>query len=153
MSIVICSGGFDPIHGGHLAYLQAASGLGADLIVGVNSDAWLERKKGLVFMPFGERLRIVQALKCVDYAVGFDDSDNSARMLIRQTRLQYPETQLIFANGGDRTHDNIPEMDLRIGRLSFVFGVGSFSKFNSSSDILDRYYRTRLAREFDPDPP
>ena len=78
LKVVVATGGFDPIHSGHIAYLEAAAKLGDILIVGINSDAWLTRKKGYPFMPVGERVAIVKALKCVDHTVLFDDSDGSA---------------------------------------------------------------------------
>ena len=134
--VVIVTGGFDPIHSGHIAYLQAAAALGDVLCVGVNSDAWLTRKKGKAFLPFEERKEIVLALKGVDMVVRFDDSDGSARDCIRLVRLIHPHDHLIFANGGDRTKDNIPEMDIEDHDISFVFGVGGEDKKNSSSWIL-----------------
>jgi cytidyltransferase-like protein len=82
MKTVLVSGGFDPLHSGHLAYLQAAKHLGDRLVVGLNSDAWLVRKKGFAFMPFSERQAIVSALKDVDQCVAFDDSDGTAKALI-----------------------------------------------------------------------
>lgn len=140
--IVICSGGFDPLHRGHVYYMSQARLLGDYLIVGVNSDDWLERKKGAFFLPFNDRVTIVSSLRQVSLATGFDDSDDSARDLIRRYAINHPDAEIIFANGGDRTKDNIPEMDLQeeIGpRLKFVFGVGGDTKTNSSSAILDRW--------------
>ena len=77
-NIVLITGGFDPIHSGHIAYLQAAKKLGDILVVGVNSDAWLTRKKGRAFMPLQERAAILRAIAGVDFVIDFDDSDNSA---------------------------------------------------------------------------
>ena len=134
MRIVIASGGFDPLHSGHVAYLEAAADLGDQLIVGVNSDAWLMRKKGYCMMPFAERLRIVSALFCVDEALGFEDSDGSARALIRT--LLTDEDEFVFVNGGDRTAANIPEQDIVAENLMFQFGVGGADKLNSSSSIV-----------------
>jgi len=76
--IVLVTGGFDPIHSGHIAYLEAAKRLGDMLIVGINSDAWLERKKGQAFMPSEERQKIVESLSCVDSVLLFNDDDGSA---------------------------------------------------------------------------
>ena len=78
-TIVLCTGGYDPLHSGHIAYFQSAKALGDLLVVGVNSDAWLTRKKGLPFMPASERIAIVENLKMVDHCISFDDSDNSAK--------------------------------------------------------------------------
>jgi D-beta-D-heptose 7-phosphate kinase/D-beta-D-heptose 1-phosphate adenosyltransferase len=134
--VVIVTGGFDPVHSGHIAYIRAAAALGETLCVGVNSDEWLTRKKGKAFLPFEERKEIVLALKGVDMVVRFDDSDGSARDCIRKVRLIHPHDHLIFANGGDRTRENIPEMDVGDHDISFVFGVGGEDKKNSSSWIL-----------------
>jgi cytidyltransferase-like protein len=131
---VIVSGGFDPLHSGHIAYLTAAAKLGDRLVVGVNSDGWLICKKGRAFMPLQERLAIIRALSCVDAAISFDDKDGTALKLIEAVRALYPEDKLIFANGGDRTRDNIPEMTAK--GVTFVFGVGGEDKQNSSSWIL-----------------
>ena len=134
--IVLATGGFDPLHSGHIAYLKAAKELGDILVVGVNSDAWLQRKKGRAFMNHYERMLIVSELACVDAAYRFDDRDGSARAFIRDMRAQYPFDDLIFANGGDRLDTNIPEMDVNLPNLRFAFGIGGFSKLNSSSEIL-----------------
>ncbi len=133
------TGGFDPLHSGHIAYFDAAKRLGDVLIVGVNSDEWLTRKKGKPFMPWGERALIVSKLKMVDGIRQFDDRDDSARDAIRKVLGSYPDAEIIFANGGDRTLDNIPEMDVESDRLAFVFGVGGNDKKNSSSWILENY--------------
>ncbi len=78
MKIVLVTGGFDPIHSGHLAYFQAAKQLGNKLVVGLNSDEWLTRKKGKPFMPMSERFALVSALSIVDEVVVYNDSDNSS---------------------------------------------------------------------------
>lgn len=138
--IVIATGGFDPIHSGHIKYLKSASSLGELLIVGVNSDEWLRRKKGKEFMPWDERSFIVSNLKWVSYVLPVDDSDGSCKALIKEVRKLYPDDKIIFANGGDRTKNNIPEMDIVDSNLEFVFSVGGDTKDNSSSDILKNYY-------------
>ena len=137
--IVIATGGFDPIHSGHIAYLNEAKKLGDFLIVGLNSDEWLQRKKGKFFLPFSERYYILSHLKMVDFVMNFDDSDNSAKNAIVKTRLSHPSEKIIFANGGDRTSENIPEMSLKDNNLEFVFGVGGDFKMNSSSWILNKW--------------
>lgn len=146
MKIVICTGGFDPIHSGHIAYLNEAKKLGNRLIVGVNSTRWLERKKGRAFMPLVERMEILRNISCVDGVIDFDDSDNSARNAIVKVRDMYPGDEIIFANGGDRTEENIPEMDLVDLNLAFVFGVGGTNKKNSSSWILDEWKTPKTVR-------
>jgi len=137
--IVLVTGGFDPVHSGHISYIRAARDLGDVLIVGVNSDSWLVRKKGEPFMPLDERGAIIEEFKSVDVVIVFDDSDGTAIDAIKQVLELYPEDEVIFANGGDRTLDNIPEMVLESGRLHFVFGVGGEDKKNSSSWILKDY--------------
>jgi cytidyltransferase-like protein len=144
--IVLVTGGFDPVHSGHIAYFKAARTLGNMLIVGLNSDEWLERKKGRAFMPWNERLCVINNLAMVDEVYTFDDSDGSARHFIQQVRAHYPNSELIFANGGDRTDKNIPEMDFKDSNLKFVFGVGGFDKANSSSWILEEWRAPKTER-------
>lgn len=140
MKIVIVTGGFDPIHSGHIEYFKAAKALGDVLVVGVNSDEWLIRKKGKPFMPIQERTRIVGAIRYVDHVISkFNDDDGSAKDAIHITRMMFPDAHLIFANGGDRNGKNIPEMDYHDNNLSFAFGVGGENKANSSSWILQKW--------------
>jgi cytidyltransferase-like protein len=146
MKIVLVTGGFDPIHSGHIAYFKAARILGDMLIVGLNSDDWLERKKGRAFMPWNERLCIVNNLSMVDEVFTFDDADGSARHFIQQVRAHYPDAELIFANGGDRTANNIPEMDVIDPKLRFEFAVGGTDKKNSSSWILEEWKAPKTIR-------
>jgi D-beta-D-heptose 7-phosphate kinase/D-beta-D-heptose 1-phosphate adenosyltransferase len=134
MKVVLVTGGFDPIHSGHLAYFQAAKSLGDILVVGLNSDDWLTRKKGKPFMEWFERSKIIQHLDMVDYVIEFNDEDNSCRSAIKLAKQTWPDTDIIFANGGDRDKDNIPEMDVE--GVEFAFGVGGSHKMNSSSWIL-----------------
>jgi cytidyltransferase-like protein len=146
MKIVLITGGFDPLHSGHIAYFKAAKTLGDMLIVGLNSDDWLVRKKGAAFMPWNERLCIINNLSMVNEVYTFDDDDGSAKHFIQQARAHYPDAELIFANGGDRTKDNIPEMDVVDSNLSFVFGVGGKDKKNSSSWILQEWKAPKTER-------
>lgn len=139
MKIVLVTGGFDPLHSGHIRYFKAAKNLGDMLIVGLNSDEWLERKKGRAFMPWNERLCVLNNLSMVDEVYTFDDEDDSARHFIQQVRAHYPDAKIIFANGGDRTKDNIPE--LSESGIEFVFGVGG-DKTASSSIFLQRWIDT-----------
>ena len=144
MKIVVVTGGFDPIHSGHIAYITAARRLGDQLFVGVNSDAWLERKKGRAFMPIEERRAIVGNLKPVDATLEFNDNDGSACELLKEIKRQYPYAEIIFANGGDRTKDNIPEMSVE--SVTFAFGVGGEDKANSSSWILEDWKAPKTYR-------
>lgn len=145
-TIVLITGGFDPIHSGHIAYLNEARKLGDILVVGANSDAWLRRKKGREFMPWEERASVLAAIGGVDRVINFNDDDGSAKDAIRKVRELYPSDRIIFANGGDRTDTNIPEMDIQDDDLKFVFGVGGFHKSNSSSWILQEWKAPKTER-------
>ena len=144
MKIVIVTGGFDPVHSGHISYLNHADHLGDHLVVGLNSDAWLARKKGRPFMPWRERMVVLGNLHMVDDVIDFDDSDGTAIDAIRRVREKYPNDEIVFANGGDRTRDNIPEM--MFDDVEFVFGVGGEDKANSSSWILDEWKAPKTER-------
>jgi len=146
MRIVIVTGGFDPMHSGHVTYLRDARALGHMLIVGLNSDDWLTRKKGRPFMPYYERWAVLLGCRYVDGVISFDDSDGSARDAIRKVMQQYPGAEIIFANGGDRTEANIPEMDVNDLRVNFVFGVGGVNKANSSSWLLEDWKAPKTLR-------
>lgn len=144
--IVIVTGGFDPLHSGHIAYFKAAKRLGDKLIVGVNTDAWLTRKKGRAFMPISERINIIQNLKMVDHCILFSDDDGSSIEAIKNVKMIYPNDDIIFANGGDRTKENIPEMIF--DDVEFVFGVGGEDKKNSSSWILEEWKAPKTIRSW-----
>ena len=144
--ITLATGGFDPLHSGHIKYLEAACEFGDMLVVGLNSDAWLTRKKGTPFMPFEERQAVVSGLFAVDYTIEFDDTDGSAKDAILKLRQQFPEDKIIFVNGGDRTLSNIPEMDIIDDNLEFQFGVGGDNKKNSSSWILQEWKSPKTKR-------
>jgi D-beta-D-heptose 7-phosphate kinase/D-beta-D-heptose 1-phosphate adenosyltransferase len=146
INIVVCTGGFDPIHSGHIKYLSAARQLGDRLIVGVNSDEWLTRKKGRAFMPIEERRMIVGSLKDVDATLTFDDSDGSAISLLEELKISYPYANIIFANGGDRNVTNIPETVVK--DITFKFGVGGGDKANSSSWILEEWKSPKTIRDW-----
>jgi D-beta-D-heptose 7-phosphate kinase/D-beta-D-heptose 1-phosphate adenosyltransferase len=144
MKIVLVTGGFDPLHSGHIEYFKAAKQLGNLLIVGINSDAWLARKKGRAFMPAVERKAIIENLYQVHKVIEFDDRDGSAIDAIRQVKEMFPRDAIVFANGGDRTKDNIPEMVFE--DVEFVFGVGGTNKANSSSWILEEWRTPKTGR-------
>lgn len=138
MKIVVVSGGFDPIHSGHISYLNDAKKHGDKLIVALNSDEWLIKKKDSFFMPFSERKLIIENLSSVDEVIDFQDDDSGSCIngLVKIKNL-YPNEEIIFCNGGDRNDQNIPEMSLE--GINFIFGVGGEDKRNSSSWILKDY--------------
>ena len=142
--IVLVTGGFDPLHSGHIAYFKAAKKLGNKLVVGVNSDAWLTRKKGRAFMPGPERVNIIQELGIVDHCLCFTDDDDTAIEAIKNVKMMYPDSHVIFANGGDRSAENIPEMVF--DDVEFAFGVGGEDKKNSSSWILKNWEKPKTQR-------
>ena len=138
-TVTLVTGGFDPLHSGHIAYFKAAREFGNTLCVGVNSDDWLTRKKGKPFMNVGERMSIIKELKCVDVAIEFRDKDDSACDAISMALEVYDN--VLFCNGGDRGSVNTPEYERYRNdkRVEFKFGVGGDDKKNSSSWILKNW--------------
>jgi len=128
---VMISGGFDPVHAGHVSMIRHAAKLGKVIVV-VNSDSWLQRKKGYVFMPWPERVEIMGAFKGVTGVCGVEDGDDTVCEAIRRMK---PD---IFANGGDRTSENTPEMILceEMG-IEMAWGIGG-GKVQSSSGLVNR---------------
>ena len=138
MKIAVVSGGFDPLHSGHINLLEQAAKFGNKLVVLVNSDEWLTRKKGRPFLPFEERSVIVQRMDMVDNVYAVDDSDNSVTKGLIQVRNAFGhDHDYVFCNGGDRGKDNIPEM--QVEGYTFEFSVGGDNKANSSSWILKEW--------------
>ncbi len=135
MRISVVSGGFDPLHSGHINYLSAASAYGDKLIVLLNSDEWLTRKKGRPFLPFEERANIIERFEMVSHVYAVDDQDGSVTAGLKLVREAFGnEYEYVFCNGGDRGKDNIPEMEVE--GYEFRFSVGGNHKANSSSWIL-----------------
>lgn len=140
--VVAVSGGFDPVHVGHIRLFEEARALGDRLVVILNNDNWLQKKKGHVFMPERERVEVIAAIRWVDEVVltahGENPDDMSVCQALRDLR---PD---IFANGGDRTSDNIPEVPVcdEIG-CQMVFAVGRGGKVQSSSWLTAKVAASR----------
>lgn len=128
--IVAVSGGFDPVHVGHLRMFKAAKQLGDQLVVILNTNWFLFRKKGYVFMKLRDRAEIIESFECVDKVVLSVDRDETVTKSLIELKPN------IFANGGDRTNDNIPERKIceQLG-IKMVFGVGG-NKMQSSSSLV-----------------
>lgn len=136
MKVVAVSGGFDPIHSGHIQLLESARKLGDKLVVILNNDNWLEDKKGFVFMDAAERKALLLALRCVDdvYITGHKSGDKDSSVC-RELRTLQPA---IFANGGDRKFGNVPEQTVcdELG-IEMIYDVGG-DKSQSSSWLLNK---------------
>lgn len=148
MRVVVATGGFDPVHSGHIAYFKHARTLGDILLVGLNSDEWLRRKKGRAFMPYAERSAIIGNLNMVDAVLELQDDCGTGADGIRQAQALYPGHDIVFANGGDRGHTNVPEQELfkNDPLVSFEFGVGGNWKQNSSRWILEEWKAPKTER-------
>lgn len=133
--IVAVSGGFDPLHHGHVRMFKAAKSLGDKLVVILNNDNWLKTKKGYVFMPEHFRAEVIEAIKYVDSVFITEHGENDPDMSVCQA-LREVEPD-IFANGGDRFKDNIPEVAVceELG-IEMVFNIGG-EKVASSSDLVE----------------
>lgn len=142
--VVAVSGGFDPIHIGHVRMFERAKALGDELVVILNNDNWLKKKKGFAFMPEQERKEIIEALRSVDRVVITKHNPNDPDTSVsRELRAIKPD---IFANGGDRKLGNIPEVPVcdAIG-CDMVFNIGKGGKIQSSSWLLAKHFE-RAAR-------
>lgn len=134
----IVSGYFNPLHIGHLRMMEAARSLTGYLIVIVNNDAQQMLKKGRIILPLADRLEIVRALRVTDEAIAAVDDDPTVLRTLRAIREKYPHTELVFANGGDRSSAaRIPEADTceELG-IELRFGVGGEEKADSSTRII-----------------
>ena len=140
MKLAIVSGGFDPVHVGHIELLQKAREKVDSLFVIVNNDAFLERKKGKAFMPLKERIAIMQSFKGVELALESVDEDDTVCETLTWLSAAYKPKfeEIFFCNGGDRTSgENTPEHEicLKVG-IEPVYGLGE--KIQSSSDLLQK---------------
>lgn len=139
MKISVVSGGFDPLHSGHIEYFVSAKEIGDYLIVALNSDEWLKNKKGKAFMPFNERKVLIENLRMVDEVIHFtDDEIGSCSLGLEKIKEMYPDDKIIFCNGGDRNKDNIAETN--VSGIDFRFNVGGSKKLNSSSWLIKDYF-------------
>ena len=138
--VSLVTGGFDPIHSGHISYFKRAKDLSNYLVVGINTEEWLTRKKGQYFQSWKERAEIIRHLDMVDAVISYNDDDNSSCEGISKC-LDIAQI-VVFCNGGDRGHSNTPETMgfANNDNVIFEYGVGGTDKINSSSWILHNYF-------------
>ena len=137
MEIMEVSGGYDPIHLGHMAY-KSARKMGGKLVSALNSYEWLTNKKGMLFMPFTEHEIIIKNLTMVDGVINFEDEEiGSCIKALEKIKINYPGNEMLFCNFGNRKKENCPEMELDV--IEFIYGVGVENKENSSSWILKEW--------------
>ena len=138
-NIIILSGGFDPVHKGHIWMFREAANLGSQVIVGLNSDEWLTRKKEKPFMDWNESAEILESCKFINQVLPFDDWDDTANDLIKQVCKLYNgyDVNIYFANGGDRKKGNVPELDVcKNLNVVMLWNVGG-GKIQSSSWLIN----------------
>ena len=146
--VSIVSGGFDPVHSGHINLMLSAKELGDELIVLLNSDSWLTRKKGRPFMNFFERKMVLENMWFVDKVIEFNDDDDTAvDGLQKVVKIYKPNDDIYFCNGGDRNSlDDIPEKG--VAGIQLKFGVGGDTKMNSSSKLVNEYFSKPTPRDW-----
>tara|TARA_R100000234_G_C4838474_1_gene110020 strand:- start:47 stop:508 length:462 start_codon:yes stop_codon:yes gene_type:complete len=138
-NVIILSGGFDPVHKGHIRMFREAANLGANVIIGLNSDEWLTRKKGKPFMKWNERAEILESCKFISQVLPIDDYDDTAKDIIVKVCKLYnnEDFKIYFANGGDRGKRNVPELDVcKNLNVVMLWGVGG-GKIQSSSWLIN----------------
>ena len=137
MKIIIVSGYFNPLHGGHLDMIEASRAMGDKLIVIVNNDVQQLQKKGKIILDEANRLRLVRSLRDVDEAVLSIDSDRTIRETLLSVAKAHPGDSLTFANGGDRSSpESVPEYDIcKEHGIAMKFGAGGDNKYDSSTRI------------------
>ena len=139
--VSLVTGGFDPIHSGHISYFARAKDFSDFLVVGLNTEEWLTKKKGQYFQSWKERAEIISHLTMVDAVITVPDDDEGSACGAIAKCLEIADT-VVFCNGGDRGKKNTPEID-KYGnnpRVQFQFGIGGDDKKNSSSWILKGYF-------------
>lgn len=137
MKVVIVSGFFNPLHGGHLDMIEAAARMGDKLVVVVNNDQQQVMKKGKIILDESNRSRLLGALRDVDEVIVSIDQDPTVIRTLEMIASKYPDDELVFANGGDRDSEKaIPETEVcRANNIAMVFGVGGDEKADSSTRI------------------
>ena len=137
--IVLVSGGFDPVHSGHIKLIEDASNHGK-VVVLLNSDKWLRKKKGVEFLTFKERKIIMMALKNVNDVISCGNVDETCLDGIKKAIKKYKNCKIKFANGGDRNNKTTPEKEFcDKNNIETLFGIGGNNKSNSSSWILKKW--------------
>ena len=139
--VSLVTGGFDPIHSGHISYFARAKDFSDFLVVGINTEEWLTNKKGQYFQSWVERAEIIRHLRMVDAVITVPDDDQGSACGAIAKCLEIADT-VVFCNGGDRGKTNTPEVN-KYGedpRVEFQFGIGGNDKKNSSSWILRGYF-------------
>ncbi len=139
--VSLVTGGFDPIHSGHISYFARAKDFSDFLVVGINTEEWLTNKKGQYFQSWVERAEIIRHLRMVDAVITVPDDDQGSACGAIAKCLEIADT-VVFCNGGDRTSGNIPELERFKDdpRVEFEFGIGGTDKMNSSSWLLHNYF-------------
>lgn len=144
-TVVAVSGGFDPIHIGHVRMFREAKKHGDVLVVILNNDNWLKQKKGFAFMPERERAEIIRNIRWVDRVIVTKHEPLPSDMSVCAELIRLKPN--VFANGGDRKKGNTPEMDVcKTHRIRMVFGIGHGGKVQSSSWLLEAYKRHEITR-------
>ena len=139
--VSLVTGGFDPIHSGHISYFSRAKDFSDFLVVGLNTEEWLTKKKGQYFQSWKERAEIISHLTMVDAVITVPDDDEGSACGAIAKCLEIADT-VIFCNGGDRGKTNTPEI-VKYGndpRVEFQFGIGGDDKKHSSSWVLKGYF-------------
>jgi D-beta-D-heptose 7-phosphate kinase/D-beta-D-heptose 1-phosphate adenosyltransferase len=142
MKLVIASGYFNPLHRGHVSYLEEAKKLGDKLFVIVNNDMQVKLKGSKEFLDEKERELIVKALRVVDFAQVSSSHDKSVGSDLVDIRKKFSKDKLVFAKGGDRVLGNLPQSEIdacKNGNIEMVFNVGE-EKIQSSSKILEKMH-------------
>jgi len=135
--IMILSGGFSPLHKGHIRLFKAAKNIAHKVIVGLNSDSWMVNKYGKTFMNYSERSEILSAIQYIDEVIPFNDEDGTAIDILTRVQRLYPSCSIAFGNGGDRTEKNTPEKGFCDAyKIDMIFGLGG-EKIQSSKKLID----------------